>query len=183
MTQRAAETLKLKVEALVSVTITGHSLDDELSRWVAGLEKTLAEKLARVGLIPRREFVTLDEFVTGYIDSRTNVEPETRRAWRQVRDRLVSYFGASRSLKAISKEDAAKWRQSVVNEDLADATVRKYTGYVKHFFSIAAERELLLSSPFEKLVSGSVGNDERQRLVSPEATQRLIDVCPMPNGV
>lgn len=175
---RTAEAIKVKIEALVSATITGHAPDDETARWVAGLDATMAEKLCRVGLLPKREYVTLDEFVTGYIHSRTDVESETRRAWRQVRDRLVSYFGGSRSLKAISKEDAANWRQSVVNEDLADATVRKYTGYVKHFFSIAAERELLSSSPFEKLVSGSVGNDERQQLVSPEDTQRLIDICP-----
>ena len=138
----------------------------------------MADKLSKVGLIPHREFLSLGEFVTCYIDSRTDVEPETRRAWKQVRDRLTNHFGASRSLKGISKEDAAKWRQSVVNEALADATVRKYTGYVKHFFSIAVERDLLSTSPFEKLVSGSVGNDDRQQLVPLEDAYRLIDVCP-----
>ena len=113
-----------------------------------------------------------------YVDSRTDVEPETRRAWRQVRDRLIASFGATRSLKGLSKEDAANWRQELVNEGLADATVRKYTGYVKHFFSVAVERDLLAASPFGKLVSGSVGNDERQCLVPREDALRLIDVCP-----
>lgn len=37
---------------------------------------------------------------------------------------------------------------------------------------------MLSASPFAKLVSGSVGNDERQCLVSLEDTLRLIDVCP-----
>ena len=175
---RTAKAIKVKVESLVTATITGHAPDAETTRWVAGLDATMAEKLCRVGLLPKREYATLNDFVTRYIDSRTDVEPETRRAWRQVRDRLVSYFGVSQSLKAISKEDAATWRQSVVNEDLADATVRKYTGYAKHFFSVAVERELLSSNPFEKLVSGSIGNDERQQLVSPADTQRLINVCP-----
>jgi integrase len=178
VTQRAADTVKLRIEALVSATITGHSLDDATSRWVSELDKTMAEKLAKTGLIARREFAALEDFVTGYIDSRTDVESETRRAWRQVRDRLVASFGATRSLKGVSKEDAANWRQELVNEGLADATVRKYTGYVKHFFSVAVERDLLSASPFCKLVSGSVGNDDRQCLVSLEATYRLIDKCP-----
>ena len=65
-----------------------------------------------------------------------------------------------------------------MNEELADATVRKYTGYAKHFFAMAVEREHLTVSPFEKLVSGSVGNDERQYEVSRKETERLIDVCP-----
>jgi integrase len=178
VTQRAADTVKLKIEALVSATITGHSLDDATSRWVAGLDKTMAGKLAKAGLIARREFASLENFITGYIDSRTDVEPETRRAWRQVRDRLVVCFGASRPLKGVSKEDAANWRQELVNGGLADATVRKYTGYAKHFFSVAVERDLLSASPFSKLVSGSVGNDDRQCLVSLDATYRLIDTCP-----
>jgi integrase len=175
---RTAEAVKLKIEALVKATITGFAPDDETSRWVAGLDITMAEKLCRAGLLPKRDYVTIEKFVTSYVESRTDVEPETRRAWLQVRDRLVASFGASRSLRTISKEDAADWRQQLVNEGLADATVRKYTGYAKQFFSVAVERDLLTASPFGKLVSGSVGNDERQQLVPHEDVQRLIDICP-----
>jgi integrase len=175
---RTAKSIKLKIEALVQATITGFAPDDETSRWVAELDITMAEKLCRVGLLPKREYATVKDFITGYIDSRKDIEPETRRAWRQVRDRLVNQFGAVCSLKAIGKEDAADWRQDLVNTGLANATVRKYTGYAKQFFSVAVERDLLTASPFEKLVSGSVGNDERQQLVPHEDVQRLIDVCP-----
>ena len=61
-------------------------VDDETSRWVSGLDKSMAEKLAKTGLIARREFAAVEDFVTGYIVSRTDVGPETRRAWRQARD-------------------------------------------------------------------------------------------------
>lgn len=175
---RTAEAVKLKVETLVTSTIIGHAIDDETARWIASLDVTMADKLCRVGLLPKREYATIENFITGYIDSRTDVEPETRRAWRQVRDRLVTRFGDSMPLKRISKEDAADWRQELINAGLADATVRKYTGYVKHFCSVAVERELLAASPFDKLISGSVGNDERQQLVSREEVQQLIDICP-----
>jgi integrase len=178
MSQRNAESVRVRVEALLACRISGLAVDHETARWVADLDQTLAEKLTSIGLIPRREYAVVDGFITGYIDSRKDIEPETRRAWKQVRDRIVKHFGKSCLLKSVTKESAAGWRQKLVNEGLADATVRKYTGYVKHFFSVAVERDLLEKSPFEKLVSGSVGNDERQQLVSPEETQRLIDVCP-----
>ena len=176
--KRSAEAVKVKIESLVTAAITGHSPDDEAARWIAGLDQTMADKLARLGLIARREFSTLHDFVSGYIQSRKDIEPETRRAWLQVLQRLIDPFGATCQLKGITREQAAEWRQSLVNEDLADATVRKYTGYAKHFFSVAVDRELLTRSPFAKLVSGSVGNDERQQFVSREETERLIEVCP-----
>lgn len=65
-----------------------------------------------------------------------------------------------------------------MNEELADATVRKYTGYAKHFFETAVKRKLLTENPFSVLISGSVGNDERQTEISREETQRLIEACP-----
>ena len=178
VSKRVAEAVRVKVEALVTASITSHSVDDETARWLAGLDKTMAERLSRVGLIPSREYGTLREFVAAYIDSRSDIEPETRRAWMQVLQRLVDLFGAECPLKSITREQAAMWRQSLVNEGLADATVRKYTGYAKHFYAVAVDRELLTRSPFAKLVSGSVGNDERQQFVTREETSRLIEVCP-----
>jgi len=175
---RTAEAIKVKIELLVTAKIAGHATDDETARWVSGLDQVMANKLASVGLIPKREYVTLHAFVSEYVSSRTDVEPETARAWRQVMRRLVKEFGTDCVLKNITRTEAAEWRQSLVNEGLADATVRKYTGYAKHFFGVAVERDLLNLSPFSGLVSGSVGNDERQREVTRGETQRLIDECP-----
>lgn len=107
-----------------------------------------------LGLIPKREYVLLKSFVDGYIDSRTEVETETSRAWRQVASRLEAAFGADALLARISSDQAAEWRQGLVSEDLSEATVRKYTGYAKHFFSVAVDRDLLMRSPFEKRYPG-----------------------------
>ena len=52
-TQRTAEGVKTKVEALVVAAITGSPLEDEVARWVANLDTRMADKLAGVGLIPR----------------------------------------------------------------------------------------------------------------------------------
>lgn len=134
VTRKQAEAVKLHIENLTSSRITGHSVSDGTARWMADIGDELASELARVGLIARRETETLEQFITGYIDSRSDIEPATARAWRQALRRLVAWFGSDRRLRDISRKDSAEWRQGIVNEGLADASVRKYTGYAKHFF-------------------------------------------------
>lgn len=46
------------------------------------------------------------------------------------------------------------------------------------FFTVAVERELITDNPFAKLVSGSVGNAQRQYFVTLEEVERLLDICP-----
>ena len=70
ISQRAAEATKIHVERLVTTTITGHAAEDETARWLANLEVALADKLARVGLIPKRETATLAAFIGAYIAGR-----------------------------------------------------------------------------------------------------------------
>lgn len=52
---KQAERIRLMVESLVSASITGFSIDGDVSRWVAGLDDSLHDKLAGVGLIPPME--------------------------------------------------------------------------------------------------------------------------------
>ena len=48
VSQRVAEAIKTKIENLITSNITGISLDDETSRWVATIKDDLADKLARL---------------------------------------------------------------------------------------------------------------------------------------
>ena len=51
------------MEHLAAAAETGHALDSETARWVAELGDDLADKLARVGLVPERERATLGDFL------------------------------------------------------------------------------------------------------------------------
>jgi hypothetical protein len=77
VTQRQAEAVKVRVEALNTAAITGHPVDDEVARWLASLDTTMAAKLAGVGLIPKREVTTLGPVLENYLQSRTDVKPAT----------------------------------------------------------------------------------------------------------
>ena len=73
MSQREAEGIKWRVEALVSASLTGCPLPDEVSRWVADLDGPIAERLAAGGLIPKRQRATLKAFLDSYVESRGDV--------------------------------------------------------------------------------------------------------------
>ena len=44
-----------RVEQLLAAKLTGHALEADTAGWIADLEPLMADKLARVGLIPSRE--------------------------------------------------------------------------------------------------------------------------------
>ena len=57
--QRTAEAAKVKIEALVAASLTGHAVDNDTARWLAELDQAMLDKLCKVGLINRQQFVTL----------------------------------------------------------------------------------------------------------------------------
>ena len=79
MTRKAAGAFKLRVEHLVSASITGHPLDEETSRWLAGLEDVMIDRLAAVGLATRRSSARLGDYLTKYLATRWDLKPASVR--------------------------------------------------------------------------------------------------------
>jgi hypothetical protein len=75
VSQRLAEEVKVKVEALNSAGISGHAVDEEVARWPVKLDHIMVEKLAAVGLVPRREAAILGSFINRYIEGRHGAKP------------------------------------------------------------------------------------------------------------
>src|SRR5687767_6717089 len=101
-TMKQAEAFKVKVEQLVSASITG-VMEDETARWVVGLDDKTHAKLAAVDLAKARTRVSptlktlLDEFFAAL-----TVKPRTKVTYSQTRRCLVDYFGDPRLLADIS---------------------------------------------------------------------------------
>ena len=74
VSQRFAEGIKYRVEQLNAARITGQAIDPDTARWVVDLDDVMVEKLARAGLIPKRERATLRAFLDSYIATRTDVK-------------------------------------------------------------------------------------------------------------
>ena len=174
---KQAESLKVKLENLITSRLTGN-VDDETARWIAGLGDDLHAKLAAVGLVQPRVSSTLGAFLADYLGSRDDLKPNSQLVYGHTRRTLIEFFGADKPLRAITEEDAKQWRQYLAGQGLSEATVCKRCGNAKVFFGVAVKRKLIPANPFSELESGSIANKARQRFIGREDSQKVLDTCP-----
>ena len=175
---RHAESVKVKVEDLVSASITGHTPADETSRWLAGLDCELYEKLARVGLVKRREVTTLGAFTQSYIDGRVDIKPRTRINLEHARTYLLDCFNSNRALRDFTAGDAENFRLHLLRKGLSDNTARRAVGRARQFFRAAGRHGLISSNPFDGIAAAVRANPDRYYFVSRKEAEKVIDACP-----
>ncbi len=195
VSQRAAEAVKFRVEQLLAAKLTGHALEADTAGWIAGLDPVMADKLARVGLIPKADTnatVKLGEHLANYFAKRTDVKSGTRTNWGHTERSLVAYFGADRVLETITPADAKDWERwlktgearenryadCAAETGLSPNTVRKRVSNAKQFFQDAVERDLITKNPFAGL-KGAVGcNRDRDCFITRVDAAKVLDACP-----
>lgn len=178
MAKKTAEAVKLRVEHLVAAKLTGTAPDDETARWVVQLEAKLADRLAAVGLIAKRESAFLGPFLDAYIEARSDWKPNTRRNHLDVRNALVDFFGSDRRLSDITPGDADEWKLHLKKQGAAPATIGGRVKKAKHFFRVAVRKELLRKSPFADVKAPQQVNPDREYFVTREQAQKVLDACP-----
>jgi integrase len=175
--RRDAATFKLRVEHLVSASITGAALDDETSCWLAGLEDPMMDRLVAVGLVAGRETARLGDYLKRYIKSRSNLKPSSITKLRQTESKMLAFFDSETFLRKITVDDAANWRAWLTEQGLSEATVRQHCRNAKTMFNEAVERDLIDKSPIRRLKSGILASDN-DHYVTPDHTERILDACP-----
>ena len=177
VSQRFAETVQVRVEHLAAAQATGGAIDGETARWVAERDTVLLDKLAAVGLIPKRDVATLGPFLKAYIASRTDSKPRTHLKYESTRKALVAYFGADKKLRDITEGDAEGWRLHLA-PGRSENTLRKHAAVAKLFFGAAVKKRLIATDPFAVLKAATQANDKRFYYVTREEAQKVMDACP-----
>lgn len=133
-TAKQAQTFCVRVEALVSGCITG-SVDDDTSRWLAELDDRTHGRLAAVGLVKPRERhnATLETLLNAFF-STLAVKSGTATTYNQTRRCLMEHFGDARPLKSIAALDCDRWRQTLRDTGLAEATISKRVKTARQIF-------------------------------------------------
>ena len=173
---KAAETVKTRVEHLVVAKMTGSAVEPETARWLAGIDDTLHEKLAKVDLVLPRKKSTLAEFITGYVNGRNNVKPATEQVWRQGELGLVKHMGGDRLLRSITPGDADRYKQVMIGEKLATFTIRKRLRFARMVFRAAIRDRLIEENPFAD-VSIKAGMEDRRRFIGRDQIEKILAVC------
>ncbi|HEX4130875.1 MAG TPA: tyrosine-type recombinase/integrase [Pirellulales bacterium] len=178
--QKAAESIKIRVEHILAAKFAGHALDDETARWLSTLSATLMDKLAAAGLVPKRVSqaqATLVAYLQDYVSRRIDVKPATKEVWGQVTRNLREHFGDDRELATISEADADDFKMYLTSEGLAPTTVHKRLQFARMFFRGAMKRRLIPSNPFADVTAKAAVRQDRQRFVTVEETERLLELC------
>lgn len=178
VSQRQAEAVKFRVEALHSAASSRVPWDGDTSAWVAGIGDDLAAKLAAAGLIPPRgqaaALPTVANYVADYIAKREGGKASTMMNLRCAQARLVAFVGTEKRIDEFTKADARDWLRSLVGRHAA-ATAGRTFRRGKQFFADAVDRELIRRNPFEKVKSPSDTNKARQRFIPADTVRKVIE--------
>jgi integrase len=177
VSEKAAMAVKLKVEPLVTAAMLKRPPDDETTRWVASLDAVMADKLAAVGLIPKKASTILGDFLKSYIQSRTDAKPLTHKKYQTTQQYLVDYFSYTKPLAEITEGDADQWRLHLL-QGRAENTVRKHLSIAKQYFRAAQRQRLIPENPFADQKATVQRNEKRDYFITREETQKVLDACP-----
>jgi integrase len=177
VSQRLAESIKAKVEALNAAQISKCALDDDTARWVSQVGDDLAAKLAAVGLIGERASTLLGEFLDAYVARRTDVKPNTTRNLHACKARLVDFFGADKPMRDVTPADADAWL-IWLRERYANGTAGRSARRAKKFFRAAVRARLIPSDPLLDVKPPSQANEARKFFITRETARQVLDACP-----
>src|SRR5262249_27590072 len=144
-TQKSAETIRTKVESLISAALAGNAIDDETAKWIATRGDDLHKKLSRVGLVAPRNGTTptVRRFIETYIGGRNDLKAGTRAAAGFDALSLFTYFGDTKLLRDVTPGDADDFAVWLKGQGLANATIGRRLIRAKQFFRAAMRRRLV----------------------------------------
>jgi len=181
VSSRSAEGVKYRVEQLLEAIMLKRPMEADLAQWVVDLDSRMADKLAKVGLIPKpqeKASVTLGPFLTTHLDGRTDLKPATKIVRGQVIRDLTKFFGEARDVRTIVPGHADDFKQWLIGRRLAPTTIHKRLQVARSFFHAMRRRKLIDENPFEGVKAAATGIKDRQRFVTREEIARVLDACP-----
>ena len=181
ITKRQAETAKVNIENLIKAKNTGSEISIAVQNWLNGLRNPVRKSLVSLGLaepIKRQSEITLAQWIDGYIESRTDVKPNTKRNMLVSRNGLFEFCDSSMTIAEFSAYDAEELRRYMLEQGLAENTIRRRCKRIKQFFAAARKKRLIDENPFDGIPTSTVSNSKRLQFISHEDIQKVLEACP-----
>ncbi len=177
---RDAEQIKYRVENLLSAVIQGCEPARDDAQWLSRVSGSLRDKLVAAGLcraIEEQASPTLKSWVDEYIASRIDIKPNTKRNMLLDAQNLCGFFGDG-LLKDFTAQHAANFRLFLLKLQLSEATIRRRCKRAKQYFSAAVKLRIISENPFDDVPTANRTSTARQRFITHQEIQKVIDACP-----
>ena len=180
VSDKVAQSVCVKIEAMLAAKASGQPLDHETAAWLGKVDRKLHGRLVALDLAaPRTEAqsATLSRFLDRYISSRSKIKPNTLRNYRATQRILQEHFGEDRFLAAIHKGHASDYREWLASR-YAQATVSREIKRARQFFEYAKDCRLIAENPFAKIKAGPQTNSDRQQEIARDAVAAVLQALP-----
>ena len=181
ITKRQAETAKVNIENLIKAKNTGSEISISVQEWLNGLSNPIRKRLESLKLaepVKRKVEISLAKWIDGYIDGRTDIKPNTKRNMLAARNDLFGFCKSSMSIEDFSAYDAEELRRHLLEQGLAENTIRRRCKRMKQFFSAAQRKRLIIKNPFDGIPTSTVSNSKRQEFIRREDIEKVLEACP-----
>ena len=174
-----AETFRGRIEELLSAAMTRTAIPRAVAAWVVDLPDETHQQFAACGLLEPRAASQLGPFLDSWFMARQGQKESTLIVWGNSRRNLLEFFGEGKNLRDITEDGAERFERWLKdNEKLAENTIRKRCSVTKKFFKSAVKARLLDKSPFVDIKSAMTTNKKRQRFITEEDSQKVLQACP-----
>lgn len=173
------EDIARHIEELIAAKAAGAAIDRRTANWLVDIGQNVHDKLSNAGLIEARVSSNLGEFITGYIERRSDVTSGTVTNYHQVRLNLVAFFGYEKPLRSITANDAAAFRTWLETEEgQSENTLRRRCGRARQFFMAAIKAKLIDQNPFDGMPVAVGGSKDKTRFITEAESQKILKACP-----
>ena len=121
---------------------------------------------------------TVGGLTKAFLAANSQAKPATLVVWRIVEKDLQKHFGEEQSIRTIGRAEAEGFRQGLIQRGLAATTIHKRLQFARQFFAHAVRFEWIDKNPFEGVKHKSGNPQKRQRYITPEDTEKLIEAAP-----
>ena len=181
VSEKVANSIRVKLEAIVAATAARQPLDHETAGWLGKVDKRLHQRLVAIGLAQPRDgdeqAAVLLQLVERYIGSRSKIKPNTLRNYQTTKRLLTEYFGPNHTVAAIHGGHARDYKEWLVGK-YATATVSREIKRARQFFEYARDHRITTENPFAKIKAGSQKNTKRKHFVSRDVIEKVLAACP-----
>jgi site-specific recombinase XerD len=187
LSKAAAREIGLHVDHLVACKRSGADVRLSTTEWVERIRQEwprLARRLHDLQLVrePRtaRGDPLFADFVDALINGRSNVKPNTIKAWRQTACKIRQFFGY-RSVQSLTTKDGTaflRWLCAPValgGAGHTGSTPGKHLNFARGFLNDAVDGEILSVNPFSRVRVARAPDSTRRQFVSDETVRRVME--------